>query len=301
MSATADRTIGCVTVLGGERGGKYPHGQPLVVRGTDATAIIDPSLALIGRTDLPRVDLVLNSHCHEDHVAGNHLFRSASWHMPEQDLAGLQSLDGLMAMYGYRPEVDAAFRVVLRDKYCYEPRPDALALHDGQVIELGGGVRVRVIHAPGHTRGHSLFHVEPADVLYLGDIDLSSFGPYYGDACSSLPDFERTLIDVRAMRAAHYATFHHIGVLDTREAYLERFDRFAGVIADREARLLAWLDQPRTLEAIVAHRFVYNRGTSPDASFTDDVELRTMSQHLERLALGGQVEALEGGRYRARG
>ena len=298
--STPDRTIGCVTVLGGERGGKYPHGHSLVVRGSDATAIIDPSLALIGRTDLPAAELVLNSHCHEDHVAGNYLFPDARWHMPEGDLVGIQSLDGLMGMYGYAPEVQAAFRAIVVDKYHYVPRPDAIALHDGQVIELGGGVRVRVIHAPGHTRGHSLFHIEPADVLYLGDIDLSSFGPYYGDAWSSLPDFERTLTEVRNMRAAHYATFHHIGVLDTHEAFLARLDKFSAVIADREARLLSYLSEPRTLAAIVAHRFVYRRGSGPDSPFTDDVERRTMSQHLERLVASGRVSALEGGTYLAR-
>jgi glyoxylase-like metal-dependent hydrolase (beta-lactamase superfamily II) len=299
--STPDRVIGCVTVLGGERGGKYPHGHSLVVRGADATAIIDPSLALIGRTDLPQIDLVLNSHCHEDHVAGNHLFAAAPWHMPQADVLGIQSVDGLMQVYGYSAAAEAAFRPVLFDKYHYTPREDVSALHDGQVIELGGGVRVRAIHAPGHTRGHSLFHVEPTDVLYLGDIDLSSFGPYYGDAWSSLPDFERSLASVRQMRAAHYATFHHIGVLDTREAFLARLDRFEGVIADREARLLAYLAEPRTLPAIVAHRFVYTRGSSPDSPFTDDVERRTMSQHLDRLLAAGVVEALDHGQFRTRG
>jgi glyoxylase-like metal-dependent hydrolase (beta-lactamase superfamily II) len=242
-----------VTVLGGERGGKYPHGHSLLVRGADACAVIDPSLALIGRTDLPGPDLLLNSHCHEDHVAGNHLFPAARWHMPEADLIGIQSIDGLMQVYGLNPSAEAAFRPTLLEKYHFTPRQDVDALHDGQVIELGGGVRVRVVHAPGHTRGHSLFHVEPADVLYLADIDLTSFGPYYGDAWSSLPDFERTLGQVRELRAAHYATFHHIGVLDERSAFLERLDRFVAVIADREQRLHAYLREPHTLDEIATH------------------------------------------------
>ena len=55
---------------------------------------------------------------------------------------------------------------------------------------------------PGHTRGHSAFHVESDDVFFLADIDLSSFGPYYGDAWSDLEDFERSLVQVRARGAA---------------------------------------------------------------------------------------------------
>src|SRR5205814_10289957 len=130
-------------------------------------------------------------------------------------------------------------RRVVVDDFHWAARPDAQAFDDGDVFELGG-CRVRVIYAPGHTRGHSLFHVEPDDVLYLGDIDLSSFGPYYGDAWSSLADFERTLAMVRAIDARWYATFHHIGMLDGRPAFVERLDRFVAVIGRREERLLAF-------------------------------------------------------------
>ena len=41
--------------------------------------VIDPSLSLVGRGDLPRPDRILNSHCHEDHVAGNHLYPDVPW------------------------------------------------------------------------------------------------------------------------------------------------------------------------------------------------------------------------------
>jgi hypothetical protein len=75
-----DRALGRITVLGGDRDGKYPHGNSLLVSGTEETIIVDPSLSLVGRaaagstappgdgtdaTSLPRADRVLNSHCHE--------------------------------------------------------------------------------------------------------------------------------------------------------------------------------------------------------------------------------------------
>jgi glyoxylase-like metal-dependent hydrolase (beta-lactamase superfamily II) len=292
-----DRPLGRVTVLGGERDGKYPHGNSLLITGSEETVVVDPSLSLVGRATRPRVDRVLNSHCHEDHLAGNHLFPDVPWQLPEADLPGLASLDAMMAIYGMSPAIDAAFRRVVVEQFHYVPRPDATAFRDGDVFDLGR-CRVRVIHAPGHTRGHSLFHVEPDDVLYLGDIDLSSFGPYYGDAWSSLADFERTLAHVRNLEARWYATFHHIGVVDGRAAFVERLDRFTAVIATREARLLAYLAAPRTLDEIVAHRFVYRPGDA--VAFADDVERRSMHQHLERLVAGGSVEEPEPRRFRAR-
>ncbi|MGH7897363.1 MAG: MBL fold metallo-hydrolase [Candidatus Binatia bacterium] len=295
--AATDRRIGRVTVLTGERGGKYPHGNSLLVSGSEETLVVDPSLSLAARRDRrPRADWVLNSHCHEDHVAGNHLYRDVPWRFHELDLPGIRSLDDMMAIYGYAGASGDYFRRALIEQFHYTPRSDAAAFRGGDVFDLGG-VTVRVIHAPGHTRGHSCFHIEPDDVLYLGDIDLSSFGPYYGDAWSSLVDFERTLDEMRRIEARWYATFHHIGVVDGREDFLARLGRFAAVIRARETRLLEFLAEPRSLDEIVAHRFVYRPGDP--VPFADAVELRSMGQHLERLLAEGRVREPEPGRYRA--
>ena len=294
---TTDRTIGRVTVLTGAQSGKYPDGNSLLVAGTEETVVIDPSLSLIPRrATLPRIDRVVNSHCHEDHVAGNHLFPDVPWHLHALDLPGIHSVDGIMRIYGFDGEVDDAFRKVVVERFHFTPRADAVAYRDGDVFELGG-TRVRVIHAPGHTRGHCVLHIEPEDVLYLGDIDLSSFGPYYGDAWSSLVDFEWTLAMVRDVEARWYATFHHVGVLDGRAAFLERLDRFAAVIVSRESRLLEFLAEPRSLADIAAHRFVYRPGDP--VPYADPVERRSMGQHVERLVAAGRVREVAAGRYLA--
>lgn len=298
MSDGGDRRLEHTTVLAGERGGRYPQGNALHVAGRDGAVVIDPSLTVGARANVPGVDAVVLSHCHEDHLAGLHRFPAVPCHVHELDRPGLGSLDGMMAIYGMTPAIDAAFRRVVVDEFHYTPRPDAIGFGDGAGWDLGG-VRVRAIHAPGHTRGHCVFSIEPDGVLYLGDIDLSSFGPYYGDAWSSLADFERTLARVRELEARWYATFHHIGVLEGRAAFLERLDRFAGVICTREARLLDFLAEPRSLDDIVRHRFVYRPGDP--VAFADDVERRSMLQHIERLIAAGRVGEIEPGRFRAKG
>jgi glyoxylase-like metal-dependent hydrolase (beta-lactamase superfamily II) len=171
-----------------------------------------------------------------------------------------------------------------------------VSFRDGALFDLGG-VEVRAIHTPGHTRGHCVFHVLPDDVLYLGDIDLSSFGPYYGDAWSDLGDFEQTLVAARDFHARWYASFHHIGVLEGRAAYLERLQRFSAVIGSREARLLAYLAEPHSLDQIADHRFVYRPGDA--VAFAEAVERRSMGQHLERLLRAGAVREVEPGRFLA--
>lgn len=297
---TSDLPLGDhVTVLADDRGGRYPSGNSLLVRGSEETALVDPSLVVVAREprSRPRADRVLLSHCHEDHVAGLHLHPRAAVHVHEADAPGLASLDGMMAIYGMEGAAEAAFRDAIVRDFHWVARPDAAPLRDGDVLDLGGGVRIRTVHAPGHTRGHCVFAIEPDDVLYLGDIELTGFGPYYGDAWSSLEDFEYSLALVRGLDARWYATFHHVGVLEGRAAFLARLDRFAAMIGDRERRLLDFLEEPRSLAEIATHRFVYRPGDA--IPWADAVERRSMSQHLERLVRAGRVVEVESGRWRA--
>ncbi len=289
-----DWPIGPAMVLFGERRGKYPDGNPLLIEGREEALIIDPSIAMMPRRHrLPQVDRVLNSHCHEDHIAGNHLFPNVPWFFHEFDLPGIHSLDGLMKIYGLSGEIAQKFRQVVVEKFHFTPQKDAVAFRDGDVFDLGGKT-VRVIHTPGHTRGHSCFLIEGAEadgsMLYLGDIDLSSFGPYYGDDWSNLEDFERSIELVREIEVQWYATFHHIGVLN-RADFLARLERYADVIKRREERLLEYIEEPRTLDEIARHRFVYRPGDQ--VAFAEPVERRSMSQHLVRLQNQERVREIE--------
>ena len=132
-----DRTFGRVTVLVGEKNGKYPHGNSLWVHGRDATAIIDPSLSVITRAEelRDRAELIVQSHVHEDHVAGVHLFPSAEVHAHREDAPGLRQIEGLMAIYGYEGLSDEVRNWVV-EEFHYVERPDTHSFEDGATFEL---------------------------------------------------------------------------------------------------------------------------------------------------------------------
>lgn len=65
--------------------------------------------------------------------------------------------------------------------------------------------------------------------------------------------------------------------------------------ADRERRLLEFLREPRTLDEIAAHRFVY-RPQDP-VSFAEPVERRSLGQHVTRLHAAERVREIEPGRF----
>src|SRR5687767_9319700 len=97
--------MGHTSVVAGDDGGRYPHGNSLLVAGSETSVIIDPSLSLVGAADPPRADMILSSHAHEDHLAGNAVYGEADVFGHTQDLQGLQSLDGLLEIYGMPAEV----------------------------------------------------------------------------------------------------------------------------------------------------------------------------------------------------
>ena len=293
-----DRTFGAVTVLLGDKNGKYPHGNSILVRGRDTRLLMDPSLAVAARAAELRgaADLVVHSHVHEDHVAGLYLFPHADVYAHRADVVGLHSLDGLMEIYGYGEPMTSTMRQYVVETFHFVDRPDARPFDNGAVFELGG-CRVRAFHLPGHTRGHCGLLVEPEGVLFLGDIDLTGFGPYYGDAWSDLEDFEHSLSLLRQIEARVWVSFHHVGVIDDPELFATKLSAFAAKIPAREQALLEFLREPRGLDEMVAHRFLYP--AHAQAPFIDSVERRTITQHLDRLVGRGEVAEIAPNRFLA--
>ena len=291
--------LGPATVYLGEKSGKYPDGNQVVVRGADAVAAFDtPIVANCLGAELLVADLVLLGHVHEDHMAGLHRLPKAEVHVHEADVEAARSWEGLSRHYGYSQPVLDDLLAKITKQFHYAPRPDAKAYRDGAAWDLGGGVTVRAIHMPGHTRGHCVLFVEPGDIAFIGDIDLSSFGPYYGDATSSLDDFRRTLERVKDIPAKAWVTSHHKGVVTDRATFLQLLRAFGSRLDAREEAIHAYLkERPSTLAELVAHRFLYPREVQ-DVWF-DEAERRTTGQHLASLQrLGRAVE--DAGRWHAR-
>lgn len=298
VEGTASYRHGPVTVHLGEKSGKYPDGNQVLVEGADALVAFDTPLVANRLGDkFTAADMVILGHVHEDHIAGLHRLPRARVLAPQADLEALRSWDGLARHYGYRPDVLAEMKAKIERVFHYLPRPDAEGYGDGAHWELGGGVSIRALHMPGHTSGHSVLLVEPGAIAFIGDIDLSSFGPYYGDATSNLDAFRATLRAVARVPARVWITSHHKGVITERAAFLALLAAYAAKLDAREQAIAAHLRDsgPATLEELVTHRFLYPRGYHD--SYVEDAERRTIAQHLASLAAAGRVRG-EGASYR---
>ena len=279
-----------VTVLSGPDNGAYPSGNTVLIQGDGETVIIDPSVTVVANGGVGvGVDAIINSHAHEDHVAGNGLYPDARVHIHADDVAGVASLDGLMDVYGFEAQTRADWGQQVLDEFHFSPRPDAEGFSDGHQFDLGG-ISIEAVHLPGHTRGHSGFRIDDG-VFFLSDIDLTGFGPYYGDAWSSLEQFDDSLRRVRDEVADWYVTFHHKGIIEGRDAFVERVDAFHAVIDRRHQAMLDYLAEPRSIDDMVEHRFVYRPHV--EYGFADSVERRTAELHLARMLDRGEAALVE--------
>lgn len=293
-----ERSFGPIRLIPGANKGRYPHSNSVYVEG--AGILIDAGADEARYRELiagPGVKEVWLSHWHEDHLTYLDLFAGLPLRQMAVEAEPLADLEAFLDWYGIgKEEYRDYWRRTLPTDFHFRPRQATSYFTPGEIIDLGS-CTAEVIHAPGHTPGFAAFFFREPEVCYLGDYDLTRFGPWYGDRDGSI---DGTIASVRRLQqvpAKAWLTSHEDGCFEGDAT--EAFDAYLAVIDEREAKLLEFLSAPRTMEDIVAACLVYRKPREPKAFF-EWGEGAIMGKHLERLMQRGAV-VLEGGRYRRAG
>ena len=282
-----ERSFGPVRFIPGENSGKYPFCHSVYLEG--AGILVDPAS---DRRRLERlrqeenVSEIWLTHWHEDHITHLDLFDDLPLRIGPADAPALSDIEAFLDAYGIKKEEYRRYWAdIMVKQFHFKPRQPEGHLEDGQIIELNG-VSVEVFHTPGHTPGHcALFFREPA-VLYMGDYDLSRFGPWYGDRDSSIEDTIASVKRLQSVPARVWITCHEDGIFEDEPGAL--WTDYLAVIDDRESKLLGLLRRPRTMAEIVNAWIVYRKPREPEAFFAF-AEEALMRKHMERLIQSGQV------------
>ncbi len=136
-------------------------------RASKTCALIDPAFEtdrILAETDRLgyRVSHIINTHGHSDHTAGNEAIKAATG---AKLLIHKWDADRLGKM------VHRTFSRILGGKG--SPAPDVL-LSDNDLIRIGPGIRLKVVHTPGHTPGSMCLytdgHIFTGDTLFVGAV-----------------------------------------------------------------------------------------------------------------------------------
>jgi glyoxylase-like metal-dependent hydrolase (beta-lactamase superfamily II) len=278
----------------GENKGRYPDCHSLFIDG-DTPVIIDPASreTLMQRlASKPGVDIILNTHYHEDHRIYNYCFEGAELLVHKLDAHGYGSIDHFMNGFSVvnSPSLRELWHAFLLETCKYRPYTVDETFTDGFALDLGN-TTVQVIHTPGHSAGHCCFYLPREGIAYLGDIDLTPFGPWYASTNSSIDDFLCSVERVREVSPSIVITSHGDGLI--RENVDARLMDYAGIIHRRDEKILDFLTRPRSLEEILDLEVVYRRNQkTPDAFFYWD-DRWMIEEHVNRLMRLGRITRQE--------
>jgi glyoxylase-like metal-dependent hydrolase (beta-lactamase superfamily II) len=294
-------TFGPITFVPGRKGGRYPYCHSLVVEQGGEAWVVDPAADkdyFRQLTRRRRVTGVFLSHFHEDHQKYNEFFPEACFYGPVLEAAAFTSMAAIFRLMGITdPQFQDYWRQILLEDFHFRPLANFVPYLPGQLFQLGEVV-LEIIPMPGHTPGHSGFHFPRQELLFLADVDLTAFGPWYGDAASDLEAFEATLHDLKGFFARTYLTAHEQGIFSGEE-FQGGLYAFQQALARREARLLEAVAQPRSLAHLVDRRLIYGKVREPRLVY-DHMEAQMISKHLERLLKTGLVVRTSAGFQRVR-
>lgn len=276
-----ERCFDSVRFIPGQNQGKYPYCHSVYIEGDGV--LIDPASdrdRLMRLKEQSGVQHVWLSHWHEDHIMHLDLFDDVPFRISNPDAPQLSDLDTFMDAYGF---VDKSIRdywgPLLIDQFHFKPRKPDHHFKNGELIQLNTAT-VEVIHTPGHTPGHCSFFFKEPKVLFMGDYDLTPFGPWYGDRESSIKMTITSIERLKQVPAKIWITSHEKGVFENDPG--ELWNQYLNVIKSREDKLLNLLQTPKTIDDIVDACIVYGRPREPKAFFSIG-ESGIMGKHVEDL------------------
>jgi len=107
------------------------------------------------------LDMIINTHCHPDHIGSNYLFKKAN---PKIILCAhylaMPYIEDIEKQYKKRP-VPGFFNLVSDSSTI-----DCI-YRDGDMVDVG--VELKILHTPGHSKGSISIFIPEKDVLIIGD------------------------------------------------------------------------------------------------------------------------------------
>ena len=277
--------------VSGEQNGQFPYSNGLMIE-SKLRVLVDTGFGPSRREAVKaagNVDVIINTHFHIDHAYSNQFFPKAKIWIHTLDAPPLRSPEQFMAYTGFYG---------IREFPDFPGGPPAQVIDrelvDGEVLDFEDLV-LKVIHTPGHTPGHISLFEPKAGILFSGDIDLSTFGPWYGNIRSDLEEFRRSIQRLMALKPKVIVTGHSGIISDNIQGrlrnYADKFDL-------RDEQILQHLSASKTLKELVEMKIIYRHFPEPQGIYRF-FEETMLKMHLQSLVSQGKVFVQENQKYKA--
>ncbi|WP_160721177.1 MBL fold metallo-hydrolase [Bacillus sp. USDA818B3_A] len=278
--------IGPIIILEGANFSKVPYSRSLYLDCPEKV-LIDTGAEdwLLKNIDQEMgVQLIINTHYHPDHTLNNHLFKGTpKWINPieyetSQTLEGVASVNGVYQEWG-QEGVEKWKNTVPQE--WVENLGEFTGTYGYEEEYKFGDVKVHFLHTPGHTSGLSCPYFPELGVVFTGDYDMTSFGPWYNGTDGSIEDFISSGKRLLTLDADTYITGHQKGIF-TKKEFIKAMDRFLAKIEQRDELVVKSVQKGMNFEELAKVGIFY-----PKKSLENPI-LRTwersgIRKHLSRL------------------
>lgn len=241
MSHRLQRITEDIHLVEGENNGKFPFSHSLLIFSKPKeTVLIDTGCGIEILQSLKekyQINRIINSHTHPDHSAGNWMFKNyvESIEVPLQGFDTSGNIIALSNRFTEPGEIAKYWRnhipKIMGMKNC---KPTHSFDHKTEFDF--GDVKLLPIYTPGHTIDHYCFFELNDKILFSCDIDLTSFGPWYGHRESSIPQFKDSIIKLKELDTKILVSSHK-GII-TKNIY-KQLNQFYQKFEERTNRIRA--------------------------------------------------------------
>jgi glyoxylase-like metal-dependent hydrolase (beta-lactamase superfamily II) len=291
-----------VHLVRGENRARFPEANTLLIDDEILTLVdagssianIETTLKDLGHqvSDIARIVL---THFHIDHKGhASQIQEISDCEVICHPLAetGVKTFEGMVDYYGiggHRYYEDWRGLLDLRFNHVVTNYKVTGNFQDGKSINCGE-TELIPIHLPGHTIDHTCFGINGMETLLLVDIDLTRFGPWYGNRVSDVTEFKTSVQKVIDLNPKIGISSHLMNpVIEDLDA---RLRTYLSIFDTREERILDSISHGfDTVEKLVMRPTIYPR-IPRDAYLV--FEQFMIEKHLEILMKAGLVREEDG-------
>jgi hydroxyacylglutathione hydrolase len=225
-------------VIFGPNKSRFPYCNTFLLTGEE-TVLIDAGLdkeTLLEIDRIKRIDILMISHSHPDHILNWALLKDRHLILPAQTPESAYDLKTLGKRFMGTEEKGKIWAKIVGDalgmKALREPEQ---RFKDNEIISFAG-FRIKTLHAPGHLDDHYCFLELNTGILLTSDIDFSGFGPFYGQGECNIALFKKSIKKImehpyKMLCSSHKSPFYGDGAAEF-EKFAKGFDRHSNLILD---------------------------------------------------------------------
>lgn len=278
--------IGPILILEGANFSKVPYSRSLYLNCSEKVLIDTGAEArILQNLNLEHgVQLIINTHYHPDHTLHNHLFQNVTKLINPIEfetsltIEGVASVNGVFQEWG--EEGVEKWKATLPQKWVRN-LGEISGSYDYEAIYQFGDIKVQFLHTPGHTSGLSCPYFPELGIVFTGDYDMTSFGPWYNGTDGDIDDFIASGKRLLTLDADTYITGHQKGIF-SKQTFIQAMERFLEKIEQRDELVTRYVQQGMNFDELTNVGIFYPK-KSLENTILKTWERSGVRKHLNRL------------------